>query len=298
MYTIISDSACDLFDDYTTENNVEIVPLYVTFDGETYYKERKEVDHHEFYRQMVEEGAYPKSSLPSIQDYMDAFLPSVKNNTPVICICISTLFSGSFNSAMTARDELLDDYPDAKITVLNSMQNTVSQALFVNEAVRMRNAGVPYETTIANLDKLKDLGRIFFTIESMDYLKKGGRVGKMTAVIGNTLNIKPLIILKNGELNVGGICRTRKKAKIQMMNLCKKHFAENGLKTEDYYFSIGAGYDFTEAEEYRKEVENELGVTCLEHMQSFQTRIGAATACHTGPYAIGIGIMPKYETLQ
>ncbi|MDO5291464.1 MAG: DegV family protein [bacterium] len=292
MYKIISDSACDLFEEYTDAHDVHIVPLYVSFDGEHFLKEREDVDHNEFYRQMVEEGAYPKSSLPSIQDYIDTFTPYAKEGLPIICICISTLFSGSFNSATTAKSEVLEEYPDAKITVINSMQNTVSQALMVNEAVRMRDANIPYEDAVKKLEELKETGRIFFTIDSMDYLKRGGRVGKMTAVIGNTLNIKPLIILKNGELNVGGISRTRSKAKKSMLTACKKHFEENNLDCNDYYFSIGTGYDFDEAREYKKEVEELMGVKCLPYLK---TRIGAATACHTGPHALGIGIIKRYD---
>ncbi len=292
MYKVISDSACDLFEEYTDAHDVHIVPMYVSFDGEHFLKEREEVDHTEFYRQMVEEGAYPKSSLPSIQDYIDTFTPYAKEGTPIICICISTLFSGSYNSATTAKSEVLEEYPDAKIEVINSMQNTVSQALFVNEAVRMNDAGISFEDAVAKLNELRETGRIFFTIDSMDYLKRGGRVGKMTAVIGNTLSIKPWIILKNGELNVGGISRTRKKAKAAILNLCKKHFEENNLNKDDYYFSIGTGYDFEEAKEYQQELEELMGIKCLPYLK---TRIGAATACHTGPHALGIGIMKRYD---
>lgn len=292
MYKVISDSACDLFEEYTDAHDVHIVPMYVSFDGEHFLKEREEVDHTEFYRQMVEEGAYPKSSLPSIQDYIDTFTPYAKEGIPIICICISTLFSGSYNSATTAKSEVLEEYPDAKIEVINSMQNTVSQALFVNEAVRMNDAGISFEDAVVKLNELRETGRIFFTIDSMDYLKRGGRVGKMTAVIGNTLSIKPWIILKNGELNVGGISRTRKKAKAAILNLCKKHFEENNLNKDDYYFSIGTGYDFEEAKEYQQELEELMGIKCLPYLK---TRIGAATACHTGPHALGIGIMKRYD---
>lgn len=297
MFKVISDTACDLSKEYTDSNNIGLVPLYVTFDGEKYYKEQIDITDDEFYRQMIEKGSYPKSSLPTIQDFIDAFMPSVTAGVPIICICISTLFSGSYNSATNARDQILEDYPDAKITIFNSMQNSSSMALFVHEAERMSKDNVDYDDAIRVLTRMTDLGRIYFTVGSLDYLQKGGRIGKLARLISGKLSILPVIVLKNGELNIGGISRTRKKAKLSMLDCCKKHFSDNNLSYEDYLFNVDSGCDFEEKDEYRQVVEETFSVKCVESTEYFPTRIGVATACHTGPYALGIGIMPKYETL-
>lgn len=297
MFKVISDTACDFLLDYANKIDVTLVPFSVTFDGEHYYKEQVEVDQAEFYRRMIDEKAYPKSSLPNVQDYMNVFRPCAEQGIPVICVCISTLFSGSYNSASMAKDQLLEDFPDARITVFNSMQNSSSQALFVHEAVRMRNDGISYEDAIAVLTRMTDLGRIFFTIESLDYLKKGGRIGKLATLLTGALSIRPIIVLKNGELNIGGICRTRKKAKKTIIDICKKHFEGNHLNVSDYDFNVASGCQFDERDEYRKEIEEAFQTKCVESCQEFQTRIGVTTACHTGPYSLGVGIMPKYETL-
>lgn len=297
MFKVISDTACDLSKEYTDSNNIGLVPLYVTFDGEKYYKEQIDITDDEFYRQMIEEGSYPKSSLPTIQDFIDAFMPSVTAGVPIICICISTLFSGSYNSATNARDQILEDYPDAKITIFNSMQNSSSMALFVHEAERMSKDNVDYDDAVRVLTRMTDLGRIYFTVGSLDYLQKGGRIGKLARLISGKLSILPVIVLKNGELNIGGISRTRKKAKLSMLDCCKKHFSDNDLSYEDYLFNVDSGCDFEEKDEYRQVVEETFSVKCVESTEYFPTRIGVATACHTGPYALGIGIMPKYETL-
>lgn len=297
MFKVISDTACDLSKEYTDSNNIGLVPLYVTFDGEKYYKEQIDITDDEFYRQMIEEGSYPKSSLPTIQDFIDAFMPSVTAGVPIICICISTLFSGSYNSATNARDQILEDYPDAKITIFNSMQNSSSMALFVHEAERMSKDNVDYDDAVRVLTRMTDLGRIYFTVGSLDYLQKGGRIGKLARLISGKLSILPVIVLKNGELNIGGISRTRKKAKLSMLDCCKKHFSDNNLSYEDYLFNVDSGCDFEEKNEYRQVVEETFSVKCVESTEYFPTRIGVATACHTGPYALGIGIMPKYETL-
>lgn len=298
MFKVISDSACDILDEYMIKNNAVLVPLYVTFDGEHYFKEQHEVDYMDFYNKMLTENCYPKSSLPSVQDYIDAFLPAVKENIPIICICITSLFSGSYNSACNAKSAVLEDYPDAEITVINSTLNSASMALFVHEAIRMNNDNVPYEKAVEVLQKMTTLGRIYFTIDSLDYLIKGGRIGKLGSLIGGKIKIKPLIVMKNGEINLGGVSRTRKKALSNVIELCEKHFTSNKLSKSDYLFTIGSGIDFEEAAEYRKTVEEALGVTCVESSEYFPTVIGVVTACHTGPKALGVACIPKYETLM
>ena len=82
-----------------------------------------------------------------------------------------------------------------------------------------------------------------------------------------------------------------------MLDCCKKHFSDNNLSYEDYLFNVDSGCDFEEKDEYRQVVEETFSIKCVESTEYFPTRIGVATACHTGPYALGIGIMPKYETL-
>ena len=239
MFKLISDTSCDWIKEYAEEHNVTLVPLYTTFDGQTYYKEQFEISYDEFYRKMTDENAFPKSSLPSIQDYVDAFMPSVEAGVPIICCCITTYFSGSYNSACTARDMIIEDYPDAKITVINSLQNSASMSLFVYEAMCMRDAGYSYEDTVKKLEAMRPFGRIIFTTESLDYLTKGGRLVKTAAMITSKLNLRPIIIMKGGEIDVGGFFRTRKKAKAKVIELLCKHFQESGLNINDYDITVG-----------------------------------------------------------
>ena len=103
-FHIISDGSCDLPGDLVQEKNITVVPFYVSFDDEHYFKENEEIGIRDFYQQMVDKkGVYPKSSMPSIQDYEEAFLPFAKQGIPIICICITTKFSGSMQSALNAR---------------------------------------------------------------------------------------------------------------------------------------------------------------------------------------------------
>lgn len=290
-YQIISDGSCDLIKEYTEKNNVIVVPFYVSFDGENYYKEGIEIDHDEFYRKMIDEKCFPKSSLPSVQDYIDAFTPVVKEGKPIICICITEKFSGSYQSAMNAANIVKEDYPDAKITVINSMVNTVLQGLLVNEVVRMRDNGLSYEETIEKIKEIIPSGRIIFTIANIEYLKQGGRIGKLLTFASDKLGIKPLITLKEGEIFPSGVTRSRAKSIKKVVELTKSHFEKNKLNPKDYMFCVGTGITDDEAKELAAMLEEALDIK----IDFWSGRIGTTIGTHTGPYPIGTGFIRKYD---
>lgn len=294
-YQIISDGACDLPADFTQRNNILIVPFYVTFDGETYLKEGEGIDHDSFYLKMIDEHLVPKTSLPSIQDYVDTFTPLVQKNIPIICITITAKFSGSYNSACSAKDIILESYPNAKITVIDSTLNTASQALFVNEACKMEKAGIKYEDCVNELNKIKTSGKIFFTVGSLEYLIKNGRIGKLAVIAGDKLGIRPTIIMKDGDISLGGISRSRKKSLLSVLNCIESFFKQPENNIKDYNFITASGYNFEEALEFTKEFEERLNVQCIK---DFKVTIGTAIGCHTGPYALGVGILKKNSLVK
>jgi len=292
-FHIISDGSCDLPPQLVKEKGITVVPFYVSFDGDHYQKEIEEIDIREFYRKMVEEpGVYPKSSMPSAQDYMEAFLPVVKENIPIICICITTKFSGSMQSALSARNMLLDDYPDAQITVIDATVNTVLQGLYVLEAVRLRDQGSGYLEAARRLEEIKSSGRIFFTVGDMEYLQHGGRIGKVAGIAGSVLKIKPIITLKQGEIFPSGIARSRKKSMEKTIALMEEYLDQQSDPIDHFSLACGFGYDYGEAVSYRDTVLNVLKDKYgLRELPIYQ--IGATIGVHTGPYPLGLGIIRK-----
>ena len=252
MFQIISDGSCDLPVELTKEKNITVVPFYVSFDEVNYMKEGVDIGVRDFYQQMVDQpGVFPKSSLPSTQDYVDVFLPVVEQGTPIICICITTKFSGSMQSALNAKNMILEDHPEAKITVIDATVNTVLQGLLVLEAAALRDAGTSYEDTIERLEEIKGTGRIFFTIGDMEYLKHGGRIGKVASLAGGILGIRPVITLKNGEIYPSGIGRGRKRTTEKSLDLLLGYLKDSKLDVDCYSIAVGYGYDIEEGTEYR-----------------------------------------------
>ena len=288
---IISDGSLDLSQELTKEKDIEVVPFYVSFDSETYQKEMVEVGVREFYQEMVDHPTdFPKTSMPSVHDYYEVFEKHAKEKMPVICICITRKFSGSLQSATTAKDMILEEYPDAQITVIDSTVNTVLQGLYVLEACRLRDMGLEYQQIVDALLPIRETGRIFFTIGSIDYLKHGGRIGKLAGIAASALKIKPLITLKEGEIFNSGITRNRLKSMKKVVDMTREYLDEVNAKPGEYSFCIGYGYDYNEALEFREMlkdlVKERLGIDEIGIYQ-----IGATIGVHTGPYPIGIGII-------
>lgn len=295
-FHIISDGSCDLPEALVKEKNLTVVPFYVSFDDEHYLKEGAEIGVRDFYQQMVDrKGVYPKSSMPSAQDYAEVFRPYARDGVPVICICITTKFSGSMQSALNARAMMLEEYPEAKIAVIDSCINTVLQGIYVLEACALRDSGMSYEAVIARLEEIKSTGRIFFTVGDMEYLKHGGRIGKVAAVAGSILGIRPVITLKEGEIFPSGIGRGRKRTTEKALELLLNYLSENGGKIENYSIAIGFGYDYEEAVEFKKHTLETLRGKgyAVQDKDIPLYQIGATISVHTGPYPLGFGIVEK-----
>ncbi len=293
-FHIISDGSCDLPPKLAQEKNITIVPFYVSFDDEHYLKENVEIDIRDFYQQMVDKkGVYPKSSMPSIQDYEEAFLPFVKAGIPVICICITTKFSGSMQSALNARELLLETYPDAEITVIDATINTVLQGLYVLEAAKLRDHGFGYSDAVARLEEIKSTGRIFFTVGNMEYLKHGGRIGKVASLAGSVLDIRPVITLKQGEIFPSGMDRGRKRTTQKALNLLLQYLEESSLGIECYSLAVGYGYDREEGLSFRDHALSVLQEKGYHIKELPIYQIGATIGVHTGPYPLGFGVIEK-----
>ena len=295
-YRIVTDGSCDLPPELCKEKGVTVVPFYVSFDGEHYQKEIAEMPIRDFYDQMVADpNTFPKSSLPSVQDYVEVFTPIVQEGVAIICLCITSKFSGSCQSAMNAKQIVLESFPNAQITVMDTTVDTVLQGIFVLEAVRMYENKVPYERVIEELNAIKSTGRIFFTVGNIDYLKHGGRIGKLAGLAGSVLGIKPLITLKEGEIFPSGVSRSRKKSLEKVYELLWQYIEEVGATPKDYTICVGYGYDMEEAEEFRKgavKFLNEKGFA-IEDKELKSYQIGATISVHTGPYPLGFGIVRK-----
>ncbi len=295
-YQIVSDGCCDLTSKEIEKYHLRIVPFYVSFDGQTYLKEIEEIGIRQVYQEMVVDHPeiFPKTSLPSLQDYLDVFEEYYREGKAVICICFTPALSGSYNCACNAREVFLEEHPDAQVSVINSQAGTVTQALMVIEAGKMQQAGISYEECVRILEEMKKSNRIFFTVGNLDYLQHGGRIGRLAGLAASALSLKPMITLINGEITKSGVGRSRKKTANKTIDLMENHFRDSGEDPRKYHYAVGYGFNIEEGKKFYRQVKDVIqGHGWAQEL--LETQIGATIAVHTGPHAIGIGIIKGYE---
>lgn len=293
-FEIVCDSSSDLPEEYYREAGIHAVPFYVSLDSEKYLKEGKEVSVLDFYQAMLDHSdCYPKTSCPSIQDYVDTFLPIVKEKKALLCLCLTQKFSGSYQAAMNARAAVLEDYPDAEIHVCDTQLITVLQGIFVKEAVRIRDKGLSLQEAVPLLEEVRSSGHIFFTTKDLKYLQHGGRLGKVASIAGSVLNLKPILHFYNGTLGTTQVCRGRKQSLIRVLHNFAGYVEEEKLDLSEYLFGTGVGVKIPEYEEFLQSLKDFFDKTGNHPCSWVNEQIGATVGVHTGPYPIGLGILKR-----
>ena len=297
MFDIITDSACDLTPETAARLNVEVIPFYVSLDGEHYRKEGTEIAVRDFYQFMVDNpSAYPKTSLPSLEDFETAFRAHAEAGRPVLCLCFTSKMSGCVGSARNARELVLEDYPDAKIEVMDTTAATVTESIVVENAVAMRDDGCTLEQTVDWLSAERATNQIFFTVGNLDYLIKGGRIGKVTGRAANILGIKPMILFKEGEIFSGGVARGRQKSFEKALEQLMAYLDERNATPDDYCITVGYGYDEEEGKRLWMQTRAALRAKYpTSKCEVGLLQIGCTIAVHTGPYALGMGVMRRWK---
>ena len=294
-FHIVSDSSCDLGRERLERLGVSMVSFYAAFDDEVYFREERDIPTHRFYEMMAQRpGMFPKTSMPTMDDYLEAFRPLAAQGVPILCICLNAQFSGSWQSASSAAEELREEFPGASIQVLDSTLATVLQGMYVEQAAALRDPGCTLEEAVESLAPLPATGRIFFTTGDLDYLRHGGRIGRAAAATGTLLKVKPLIGYKNAGLISDGIAQGRKKSLAKVRELFFRHIQREGIDLNHYRIATGFGLDREEHAAFAESVYDgllELGFDRPEVKCPYQ--IGVTIGVHTGPTPIGVGLIQK-----
>ena len=295
-FQVVCDSSADLPLEFARENQVTVVPYYISLDDQTYLKEGVDIPVPDFYQAMIDHSdCFPKTSMPTIADYMEAFLPHVKAGVPVLCICLTKKFSGSIQSAMNARAALLEDYPEAEIHVMDSQLVTALEGLLVKEALRLRDLDLPMDQAVSLLEPIRSTGRIFFTTRDLKYLEHGGRLSKAASMAGSLLNLKPILCFHDGELDAPEICRGRKKSLQKVVDNFFSYLEENHMDLRGYQFGTGIGVELPEYPDFIAALTQRFQDTGIHPDEWFRVQIGATIGVHTGPYPMGLGILKKCD---
>ena len=292
-YQLFSDSSCDLPDSLIKKYQIKIVPFYVSFDQQTYYKENLDISKESFYETLTSKKIYAKTSLPSVQDYINMFKPTLKEGKDILCLCLTQKFSGSYQSALNAKQILEEQYPNSNICIIDSIQATGGQGIILLQIAMMKEAGYSLEMASHMANQLKSTARIMFTVNSLDYLSKGRRIGKVIALAKDMLDLKPLIQLKEAELIPYSNIRGRKKSLDKVLEMVIEYFDKSGENPEDYDFCIANATTIEDAHYLEKKIEK-----FINRKLSYPIfQIGVTIGTYTGPGAIGVCFVKRYDRI-
>ena len=194
---VVTDSTADLPDSLVRELGLEVVPLNVHF-GTTVYRDGIDLDVDEFFRRLVSSPQVPTTSQPSVGDFVDVYRRLGEDASAIVSVHLSTKLSGTINAATQAIDS--EELP-CPVTVVDSRSASIGTGLVAVAAARAAQAGDSLEKVVQAAYKVASSLRVLITMDTLEYLQKGGRIGKVSAFLGTLLRIKPILMCQDGELH-------------------------------------------------------------------------------------------------
>ena len=277
---LVTDSTCDLPRDLADQWDLTVIPCNVHFDDEV-YKDGIDMGPDEFYRKLVASPRLPTTAQPSVNDFLQVYESLRNEGHDVVSIHLSAKLSGTLNSATQARESIQSSQSSGsgRIEVIDSRMASAGLGLVVLEAARMVRSGASYDQVVAGVQGSLPQTHCYFLVDTLEYLQKGGRIGKASAFLGSLLNIKPLLMIKDGEAHPVERARTRERG-LHRLAETVRGFAP--VK------SLSIIYSTTPAEaEALKERFKDL----VPEDEIVMSRVGPSVGTYLGPGALGVGLM-------
>lgn len=275
---IITDSASDIID--RSREDVTVLPMTITF-GDTEYQDSVNLTHQEFYERLIENGELPTTSQIPPYDFETAIKSAIKKGNAVLIITMSSKLSGTWQSACIAASAFEQD-----VYVVDSENVTVGERALVEYALRLKDQGMDAPAIVEKLEQEKKNIRLIALLDTLEYLKKGGRVSKAVAFAGGILSIKPVVAVADGEVIILGKARGSK----QGNNFLVQKIKESGIDFEKPYFLGYTGLNDTLLQKYIED-SKELW---QDHTQNLPvSTVGGTIGTHAGPGAIAVAYFAK-----
>lgn len=275
MTRIVTDSTANLSSDLIQKHNITVVPLRLQMGGQDYRD--GEISQDEFFRRLPTTNPLPTTSQPTPLDFEEVYERILGEGEDILSIHISSDLSGTHNSArIAATNKGLD-----RISVIDSRTISGGLALAILAGAEMLQAGKARTEVAAEVERLAKDIQLFLTLDTLEYLKRGGRIGGAAALVGGLLRIKPTIVIKDGRLEAGERARSRRKA---LELLVEKQVSAFGNRPVWVAIAEGAA---TDTQEFEGLLRAGLNVQKLIHCQ-----LGPVIGTHTGPNTLGCAAMP------
>ncbi|WP_339149611.1 MULTISPECIES: DegV family protein [unclassified Sutcliffiella] len=275
---IFADSASDLPKEFFTNEKVDLIPLKVLF-GETEYEDMVTIDSSKVYNAM-REGQVVKTSQASPVFMKELFTEVAVKQETAVYVAFSSELSGTYQTAVLMQKEVMEEYPELDLTIIDSKCASLGYGLVVKKAAELANGGSSKEDLLASIEYDITHMEHVFTVDNLDYLARGGRVSKASAFVGGLLNIKPLLHMEDGKLIPLEKIRGRKKVLRRMVEVMRDR---NGFNSAGQRIGISHGDDLATAQALK-----EMIVEACDCKDFTITSIGSAVGAHAGPGTIAL----------
>ena len=274
MIRIITDSASDIVDN--RREDLTVLPVSITFGSEE-FQDGITLTHEEFYEKLIECDALPVTSQVAPFAFEEAFREAVEAGGQVIAITLSSKLSGTYQSACIGAEGF-----GGKVRVVDSENASIGQHALVEYALRLKDAGLGFEEIVERLEADKKRIRLIALLDTLEYLKKGGRISKAAAMAGSLLSIKPVIAIQCGEVAILGKARGSK----QGNNLLAEQIRQTGGIDFEKPFVLGyTGLSDAMLQKYIKDHES-FWKSSVDGLET--SSVGGTIGTHIGPGAIGV----------
>lgn len=270
---IITDSTSDLPLDFVEENKIHIVPLNIHLQ-DSLYKDGVDIQPSELYYRLRTEDIFPQTSQPSAGEFMEIY-QTLKPDDEVLVLCLSSELSGTYQSAEMARDMAAEEV-DAEIHVVDSRSVSLGLGMQVIHAQKCFAEGKDMAQTLSELAEIRRRMRLIFAVDTLEYLARGGRISQLSKRLGNLLQLKPVLHLEEGRIEVLDKVRTRSKAVQRMLEIFYK---EASQAQQVVILHIDAP---TEGQQLAQKVQE------YYHGPLLLAQCGAVIGSHAGPGTVGI----------
>lgn len=278
MIKIMVDSTCDLPDELIEKYDISVLPLRVFIDGEEYL-DKKTIKVDDVYSAM-RKGIVPKTSLPRPQDIYEAFSGYCAAGCDFIYLCFSSVMSGTYELAKAMIEEFKDKYPALNMEIIDSKGGSTATGLIALQAAKLcEKGGQDFAGVVDKVKSLVSHVEHVFTIPDLNWLIKGGRVSKASGIIGNILDIKPILDVENGSMIVIRKVRGMRKALNSVVDILEERTKE----CKNQIIGISHADDLKTAEMLMEIIKKRLGYT-----EFIVNKIGSVLGSHIGIGGVGI----------
>ena len=273
---IVTDTTACLPQEYAVAHAIEVVPQVIRFGQESFLEER-EMSYDEFVRRLKSSAELPSTAAPLVRDFVESYGRQLAAARTILSIHPSVDVSGTVRSALTAKET---SFPEADIRILDTRTVGGNLASMVMAATRWAEAGVDASEIMARLEAMIGRGRTYFLVATLEYLQKGGRIGGASALIGGALQIKPILQLKSGHVEVLEKVRTHSRA----LERLKELILQDCPRSAEAHLTVMHADALEGAQALAGDLRSALGMEAIP-MYS----VGAAITTHAGPGTLAVG---------